>query len=176
MPCNLFIYNSECHHLSVNKMAEAILKCVFCNSDLNKLRLFTDDTLQKCDGALTIRKKNNLKYADVILPSNVYSNEGYHAKYYSSFTAVMKKYKKLGATSVDLPSSATLSSHASTSTATTTASSDAHNTEINVSVCIFCNSARKKKKGRWENLHSCGNDSVLQNIIALATKPEYSKL
>lgn len=179
--------------------------CVFCKSTKDKVRLFTSDTLQKCINILKIRKENNLKFFDVILPSSVNTNEGYHTKCYSSFTALMNKYKKLSEISVESSSSASLSPQASTSTAKVTITADEgfsidnivhddtedenivseclvecqnviQEIEANAKACIFCNFVRKKNKGRWQNVHSCENDSVLNNIISLATKRVDSSL
>ncbi|GFW02090.1 hypothetical protein TNCV_4854301 [Trichonephila clavipes] len=71
-------------------MAES-LNCVFCkNSDVN-LILFTEETLKKCRTIVKHRKEHNLKFKDVVLPTDLFES-GYHGQCYKSFTGLMKKY------------------------------------------------------------------------------------
>lgn len=80
--------------------------CVFCvKKKKEKIKLFTEITLDKCLGILEIRKKNKLQFQDIILPCNVNTSEGYHLKCYSNFTGLMAKYKNKEENSADKISS-----------------------------------------------------------------------
>lgn len=68
-------------------MANKMVKCVFCNRIDNKIILFVEDKLKKCQEVLRIRLKYKLKYKETELPSKINEVEGYHRKCYSSFTA-----------------------------------------------------------------------------------------
>lgn len=46
-------------------MAE-LLNCVFCKNSNEKLILFSEDTLKKCEKILKLSKEHNLKYKDVL--------------------------------------------------------------------------------------------------------------
>lgn len=67
------------------------LICFVCNKSDGKIILFSEETLKKCQTVLKIRKKNNLKYKDIILPDE-YTENGYHRECYKAFTGLMKKY------------------------------------------------------------------------------------
>ena len=74
------------------------IKCVFCNSQKDqKCTLFSEETLKRCEIILHQRKFHNLKYKDVILPTEIYDS-GYHTKCYSAFTALKQKYHDVGST------------------------------------------------------------------------------
>lgn len=69
--------------------------CVVCNQNIDdKTIKFTTSTLNKSKSILKIRKENNLKFNDIILPEEVNDNTGYHVKCYKNFLAVMKKYRQ----------------------------------------------------------------------------------
>ncbi|CAH1102926.1 unnamed protein product [Psylliodes chrysocephalus] len=74
------------------------MKCVSCvickQKDARKVNPFTKSTLNKCKITLKIRQENNLKYCDVILPSEVSFKEGYHRQCYANFTSLKKQYKQ----------------------------------------------------------------------------------
>lgn len=68
------------------------LKCVICASEKDeKVLLFSEETLKKCQRILDLRKHHNLKYKDVILPSDLYDC-GYHRSCYRVFTALKTKF------------------------------------------------------------------------------------
>lgn len=82
------------------------VSCVICKvKDTGKVHPFTENTLNKCRTTLEIRQKYNLKYCDVILPSEVSSKEGYHRPCYSNFTSLKKQYKQDVSTISPEPSS-----------------------------------------------------------------------
>lgn len=68
-----------------------ILICVICKKSSGKIILFSEETLKKCQSILKLRKIHNLKYKDIILPSE-YTDSGYHRGCYKSLTGLMKKY------------------------------------------------------------------------------------
>lgn len=74
----------------MNTMAE-LSNCVFCNNSGDKLILFTEETLKKCQTILKLRKEHNLKFKNVVLPVELYES-GYHRQCYKSFTGLMQKY------------------------------------------------------------------------------------
>ncbi|KAK9876484.1 hypothetical protein WA026_012796 [Henosepilachna vigintioctopunctata] len=81
------------------------LKCVICASEQDKkVLLFSEETLKKCRCVLDLRKHHNLKYKDVILPSDLYDC-GYHRSCYRVFTAIkLKFYEKKGTKIKDVAS------------------------------------------------------------------------
>ncbi|GFS69367.1 hypothetical protein TNCV_4011751 [Trichonephila clavipes] len=80
-------------------MAES-LNCVFCkNSDVN-LILFTEETFEKCRTIVKHRKEHNLKFKDVVLPTDLFES-GYHGQGYKSFTGLMKKYRSSKASTTE---------------------------------------------------------------------------
>lgn len=54
----------------------------------------TEDKFLKCSEILELKKKHQLVFSDVVLPSQLSGHEGYHSKCYKRFTALSKKYKK----------------------------------------------------------------------------------
>lgn len=89
-------------------MAE-LLNCGFCNNSGDKLILFTEETLKKCQTILKLRKEHNLKFKDVVLPVELYES-GYHRQCYKSFTGLMKKYYVKKSSNVTEDSSSAFSS------------------------------------------------------------------
>ena len=69
------------------------MKCVFCKGHKDKIILFVVDKLKKCQEVLSIRVKYKLKYNDIELPTQINEADGYHRQCYSSFTALMAKYR-----------------------------------------------------------------------------------
>ncbi|KAK0176842.1 hypothetical protein PV328_000944 [Microctonus aethiopoides] len=76
-------------------MARDKMKCVFCKGHEDKIILFVSDKLKKCQEVLSIRVKYKLKYSDIVLPTQINNTDGYHRQCYSSFTALMTKYRGL---------------------------------------------------------------------------------
>lgn len=68
------------------------LVCVICGKSKDKIILFNENTLEKCQEILLIRQLHKLKYKDVVLPLNVNLKDGYHTHCHKNFLAVMKKY------------------------------------------------------------------------------------
>lgn len=68
-----------------------VLICFVCEKNSGKIILFPEETLKKCQTILKLRKQHNLKYQNIILPSD-YLDGGYHRECYKSFTGLMKKY------------------------------------------------------------------------------------
>ncbi|KAL3266799.1 hypothetical protein HHI36_010953 [Cryptolaemus montrouzieri] len=74
-------------------MASDKMKCVFCKGHKDKIILFVEDKLKKCQEVLSIRVKYKLKYNNIQLPTELNDTDGYHRQCYSSFTALMAKYR-----------------------------------------------------------------------------------
>ena len=64
------------------------LHCQDDVSCLTKIILFKTDTLSKCTKILFVRKKQNLKYAEFVLPSYIDDIRGFHMSCYRKFTAL----------------------------------------------------------------------------------------
>ena len=62
-------------------------------SSLTKIILFKTDTLSKCTKILFVRKKQNLKYAEFVLPSYINDIHGFPMSCYLKFTALFKTQK-----------------------------------------------------------------------------------
>jgi len=68
------------------------LKCVFCDSvKTEKLLLFSEETMSKCERILRLRKFHKLKYKDIILPDKIYDS-AYHNSCYKTFTALKRHF------------------------------------------------------------------------------------
>ena len=91
------------------------LKCAFCTlqNDEN-VHLFSEETLNKCQSILRLRKVHNLKYKNVILPREIYDS-GYHRTCYKTFTALKKKFYQTKITKTTEVSSLTPESSAQSS-------------------------------------------------------------
>lgn len=83
----------------------------------------TEDKFQKCLEILEIKKKHQLVYSDVVLPSQLSELVGYHSGCYKRFTALSQKYKK----SAKLSAEKNAEPSASTSTDAPTTDSFASN-------------------------------------------------
>lgn len=96
------------------------LKCVICASEQEeKVLLFSEETLKKCRRILDLRKHHNLKYKDVILPSDLYDC-GYHRSCYRLFTALKSMFHEKKDTKIkDVASSASQSHTLSTESLST---------------------------------------------------------
>ncbi|CAG5071463.1 Protein of unknown function, partial [Cotesia congregata] len=55
--------------------------------------LFVSDKLKKCQQVLSVRVKYKSKYSNIELPTQINKTDGYHRQCYSSFTALMAKYR-----------------------------------------------------------------------------------
>ena len=64
------------------------LHCQDNVSCLTKIILFKTGTLSKCTKILSVRKKQNLKYAEFVLPSYIDDIRGFHMSCYRKFTAL----------------------------------------------------------------------------------------
>lgn len=76
-------------------MASDKMKCVFCKEVNDKIIPFVVDNLKKCQEVLSVRVKYKLKYSNTELPTQINNSDGYHRQCYSSFTALMAKYRNL---------------------------------------------------------------------------------
>nr|XP_046473659.1 uncharacterized protein LOC124214934 isoform X3 [Neodiprion pinetum] len=103
-------------------MSDEKIVCFVCKKSDEHIIIFSEETLKKCQTILKLRKIHNLKYRDIILPSE-YTESGYHRVCYKVFTGLMKKYftsqplsaekkkgKKQGSCVITSNSSSTLSS------------------------------------------------------------------
>lgn len=100
-------------------MASEKLKCVFCKDRNGKIITFVEDKLKKCKEVLQIRVNFKLKYNSVQLPEQVNDTDGYHRNCYSSFTALMTKYRNLS--EINFSSTVDLSSTSSSTSLSNTA-------------------------------------------------------
>ncbi|KYN21227.1 hypothetical protein ALC57_06391 [Trachymyrmex cornetzi] len=89
-----------------------ILSCIICSKRSQPLTLLTDITLNKCKNVLAVRQKNNLSCKDLVLPTTITENHGYHRTCYQRFTALPPKYR-----SVSSAENSEVNFEASTSTA-----------------------------------------------------------
>lgn len=174
-------------------MASLDLNCAICNKKISdeKVILFNEETFKKCNDVLKARKGNNLKYKDIILPSNVgVSADGYHMKCYRNFTALKAKYydkqqkpaKELKSSTcqgfLSSPQPSTSAMVLEVSSTLTKPSASEQNTISEASkmdnidgllhaienVCFFCNKRNKKIKGNMQPLHT-GKKDLLQQMI-----------
>lgn len=72
-------------------MSDEKIVCFVCKKSDEHIIIFSEETLKKCQTILKLRKIHNLKYRDIILPSE-YTESGYHRVCYKVFTGLMKKY------------------------------------------------------------------------------------
>lgn len=67
--------------------------CVICKKyGDEKIVIFTEQFLKKCQTALAVRNAQKLQYHGLQLPTAVDEISGYHPRCYRSLTAVGKKY------------------------------------------------------------------------------------
>lgn len=90
------------------------IKCVFCKGHNDNIILFVGDKLKKCQQVLSVRVKYKLKYSDIELPTQINKKDGYHRQCYSSFTALMAKYRDSSSETDYASSSTSLTSSSST--------------------------------------------------------------
>ncbi|KAK4883417.1 hypothetical protein RN001_006736 [Aquatica leii] len=76
-------------------MASDKMRCVFYKGKNNKIILFVGKKLKKCQEVLSVRVKYKLKYNNTKLPTQINETDGYHRQCYSSFTALIAKYRDL---------------------------------------------------------------------------------
>ena len=74
-------------------MSEKKKFCVLCRVKDDNVILFTLSTLHRCEFILKCRKKNQLKFNDVILPHSANETDCYHRTFHDNFLALKKKYK-----------------------------------------------------------------------------------
>lgn len=119
---------------------EKLIKCVFCQDTSGKVITFVEDKLKKCKEVLQIRVNFKLKYNSVQLPEQINDTDGYHRNCYSSFTALMAKYRNLSeinfSSTVDLPTTSSSASTSNTGVSVQTTLSDEtsqnSHTEVNI--------------------------------------------
>lgn len=71
------------------------MKCIFCNEKNEKIITVVEEKLKKCKQVLRARNKFNLEYNNINLLDQMNTYDGYHRQCYSSFTAVMTKYRNI---------------------------------------------------------------------------------
>lgn len=130
--------------------------------------------MQKCQLILKVRKTQNLKYGDIILPLEPDKIHGYHMSCYRKFTALSKAQRlkkeaaeKLLSTEV-APNQTVSSSSEMNSTRRTrseiTSPRPSLRTGIVPNVCLFCDQTRKKVKGMEQKLVSALTKDFEKNI------------
>lgn len=73
-------------------MSREKVKCVFCDTvKTEKLHIFSEEAMAKCQKILRLRKMHNLKYNNIILSGEIFDC-GYHSSYYKAFTALKKNF------------------------------------------------------------------------------------
>ncbi|XP_053949368.1 uncharacterized protein LOC128857645 [Anastrepha ludens] len=74
-------------------MATSGKKCVFnCSMISEKIIIFEEDKLKKCQHISKVRIAFDLKYSDIVLPEIVDGVSGYHRLCYKAFTSIQNKY------------------------------------------------------------------------------------
>ena len=134
--------------------------CLFSNLDLicslhsqddtsclTKIILFKTDTLSKCSKILSVRKKQNLKYAEFVLPSDIDDIHGFHMSCYRKFTALSKTQRE---NNNEICNQHDHSTRITRSNLTSPATSS--RTGIFPKLCLFCNKELKKIKGKEQKL------------------------
>ncbi|XP_063977427.1 uncharacterized protein LOC135162657 [Diachasmimorpha longicaudata] len=150
------------------------INCVICDEYKNERSiLFTERSLQRCKEVLQIRKDNQLKFKDVILPTFVNNTDGYHTKCYKYFTALTRGYRQ-GTESVNDKQPPTLeisftgeSSYHDQHQLWSNNDTTAENTNVfqkNAALCFFCGRNKKKYKGTTESLRM-GDKQSLKAIV-----------
>lgn len=66
--------------------------CAICTRTSGKILLYNEKTLTKNHIILQARQTHNLKYSDVVLPSQISPTVGYHVCCYKNFIAIKKQY------------------------------------------------------------------------------------
>ena len=133
--------------------------CLFSNLDLicslhsqddisclTKIILFKTDTLSKCSKILSVRKKQNLKYAEFVLSSDIDDIHRFHMSCYRKFTALSKTQREKN----NICNQHDQRSRIAPSNITSSATSS--RTGMFPKVCLFCNKERKKIKGKEQKL------------------------
>lgn len=69
--------------------------CFVCHESCGVIKLFAEETLNKCKYTLKCRNHFNLKYKDCKVPEAVVVNIGYHSACYSTFNALKRHHKIL---------------------------------------------------------------------------------
>lgn len=69
-----------------------MVMCAICTRTSGKILLYNEKTLTKNHIILQARQNHNLKYSDVVLPSQISSTVGYHVCCYKNFIAIKKQY------------------------------------------------------------------------------------
>ncbi|CAF4875158.1 unnamed protein product [Pieris macdunnoughi] len=175
-------------------MANDKIKCVICKGHNDNLILFEGDKLKKCQQVLSVRVKHKLKYSDIELPTQINKTDGYHRQCYSSFTALMAKYRDTSSETdyasnftsptlspsiiVDISENAASNLDSQTTLeyvaySETNAFNEIPNTNIEdvgkdrqlKNVCFFCDKERKQNKGKQQNLHSSPDAKLYDKII-----------
>lgn len=134
--------------------------------------LFKESTLQKCREVFAIRQGTNTKYRNVVLPSTVNSNQGYHVRCYKTYTAVPTAKST---TDQDKPlpvgfqpgQNSTLQLPEASSTVQLRSSSTLKaNTRTGIleEKCIFCKKKDRKHKGVKEKLVQCQTKNIELSI------------
>ncbi|KAH0557920.1 hypothetical protein KQX54_012840 [Cotesia glomerata] len=136
-------------------MAEKEPKCVFCGSKEGKIIFFVEKTLKKSKEFLPIRKKFNLKYGNSELPENVNTTDGYHRECYSSFTALLPRYRNSSADEAINIKKKKLKAE---------------------SVCFYCEKNQQSADDRQQIYHSSNNAKIYEKIIEWMTILKNDKL
>ena len=134
---------------------------------LTKIILFQTDTLSKFTKILSVRKKQNLKYAEFVLPNYIDDIHGFNMSCYRKFTALSKTQREDNndmCNQHDQPTRITRSNL--TSPATTS------RTGIFPKVCLFCNKEHKKVKGKGQKLSNVETVIFEENIRKYANWKE----
>ena len=87
-----FLNFSFCHFLEFRFNMQSA--CQDDVSYLTKMILFKTDTLSKCTQIVSVRKKQNLKYTKLVLPSYIDYIHGFHMSCYRKFAALPKTQRE----------------------------------------------------------------------------------
>ena len=105
--------------------------------------LFNENTLSKCNFVLTIRKSEELKYSSIILPESIETDRGYHLVCYRRFIVLSQQWEIIGKWWGSGSQNKTVLTHSGI-----TSPKSHSNAGIFPKICLFCNSAREKVKGK----------------------------
>lgn len=142
----------------------------------DEIILFQKSTLKKCQDVYIFRSKQvNSKYGKILLPSNVNSNQGYHARCYKRYTSVSLHSKMDMQTGNDLQDLSAGNENNSVEKSLDTprerqlrsnsGMKSTSGTGILEEKCIFCEKKDRKHKGCREKLHLCITTAIQESIF-----------
>ncbi|KAK0072590.1 hypothetical protein PV325_011131, partial [Microctonus aethiopoides] len=145
-------------------MGKGHFNCVICKKSSDKMIVLDEEKLQKCKHFLKIRKDNNLKFSDVILPENVTQTDG---------DSVITKDTEEPITVDEIPLVPVNIENVEICKEKPDIRASVENPEqygnedvtvTNTNVCLFCTKSAKKWKGQMQKLCDLDKASLKQAI------------